>query len=61
MTEGVARLLRSDSGSTDASGEGNGLSPVSPLRITSRKSVGADIEESFAHEAARLVSASLFR
>jgi hypothetical protein len=36
------------------------LSPVSPLRIT-RKSIGADLEESFALEAARLVSASLVR
>lgn len=54
-------MLRSDSGSTDASGEGNGLSPASPLRITPHQSIDVDLEESFALEAARLVDASLLR
>ena len=101
MTEGVARLLRSDSGSSDAGGEENRVAPGSPPRITSSKSVGtwpcacgqeyrvltnpltfwaqnarrgynstptttcvwcgADLEDSFALEAARLVSASILR
>ena len=54
-------MLRSDSGSTDASGEENGLSPASPLRITPHQSIDVDLEESFALEAARLVDASLLR
>ena len=101
MTEGVARLLRSDPGSSDAGGEERRVLPDSPPRITSSKSVGiwpcacgqeyrvltnpltfwaqnsprgydstpsttcawcgADLEDCFAREAARLVSASIFR
>jgi len=101
MTEGVARLVTSEFGSTDAGGEEHGQLPVSPPRITSSKSVGAwpcacgqeyrvltnpltfwaqnsrrgyssipsttcvwcgaDLEEGFALEAARLVSDSIFR
>jgi len=100
MTEGVARRLRFDFGSTDAGGEESGQLPGSPPRIASSKSVGtwpcacgqeyrvltspltfwaqnsrrgyssipsttcvwcgADLEESFAREAGRLVSASIF-